>query len=73
MTIRYTPGENGLVGKSYKVEIVKIDLVETNYVKQPILDRVTIKYEDGKKETISGKKFFDSINMVQKSVSKRVL
>jgi len=73
MTIRYTPGENGLVGKSYKVEIVKMDLVETNYVKQPILDRVTIKYEDRKKETISGKKFFDSINMVQKSVSKRVL
>jgi hypothetical protein len=73
MKVRYTPGtSDGLVGKAYNVEIVNISLIETQFVSQPILDQVTIRYEDGKTETISGAKLFDSINMVQTSVSKRV-
>lgn len=73
MKVKYTPGTpEGLVGKSHKVEIVKIELIETKHVSKILLDTVTIKYENGKKETISGVKFFNSINMVQKDVSKRV-
>lgn len=72
MKVKYTPGKNGLVGKTYDVEIVKMELLEVSRFNMVILDNVTIKYEDGGQETISGNKLFDGIDMVQKSVSKRV-
>lgn len=73
MKVKYTPGENGLVGKSYKVEIVAMELLESDYIKRPMLDMVKIKYENGKTEWINGFKLFNSIDMVQKAVSKRVV
>lgn len=73
MKVKYTPGENGLVGRSYKVEIVGIELLESDHIIRPMLDRVKIKYENGKTEWISGFKLFNSIDMVQKTVSKKVV
>lgn len=73
MKVKYTPGENGLVGRSYKVEIVGISLLESDHINRPMLDRVKIKYESGKTEWISGFKLFNSIDMVQKAVSKKVV
>ena len=73
MKVKYTPGENGLVGRSYKVEIVQIQLLEANHIDRPLLDKVRIKYEDGKTEWVDGFKLFNSIDMVQKAVSKRVV
>jgi hypothetical protein len=72
MKVRYTPGTpDGLVGKTHTVEIVEMMLVEAKHIDAPLLQSVKIKYADGKYETISGNKLFDSINMVQKSVHKR--
>jgi hypothetical protein len=72
MKIKYTPGKDGLVGKTYDVEIVKMELLEVSRFNTVVLDSVTIQYKDGKKETITGNKLFNSIDMVQKSVGKRV-
>jgi hypothetical protein len=73
MKIKYTPGTpEGLNGKTYKVEIVAIEILEAKHIDSPLLRQVKIKYENGKTEWISGVKLFDSIDMIQKSVSKRV-
>lgn len=59
MKIKYTPGtEDGLVGKTFTVEIIQITLVETKHVDTPLLTRVKIKYEDGRVEEIGGTKLF---------------
>lgn len=72
MKIKYTPGENGLVGRTFKVEIVSIEILETKHVDLPLLKQAQIKYEDGKTEWISGSKLFDSTDMVQRAMTKRV-
>ena len=53
MKIKYTPGENGLVGRTHTVEIVSIELLEVNHIDCPLLRQVKIKYEDGKTELIT--------------------
>lgn len=73
MRVKYTPGENGLVGRSYKVDIVQITLLESKHINRPMLGEVKIKFEDGKTEFISGQKLFDSIDMHQRFVKKRVV
>lgn len=73
MKVKYTPGENGLVGRSYKVEIVGIELHEVSHIDQPLLVSVKVKFEDGKTEWISGNKLFDSTDMVQRAVVKKVV
>jgi hypothetical protein len=73
MKIKYTPGTpNGLVGKTHTVEIVEMMMVEAKHIDAPLLKSVKIKYDDGRMETISGTKLFDSIDMVQKAVHKMV-
>ena len=72
MKVRYTPGTpDGLVGKTHTVEIVEMMIVETMHIDAPLLHSVKIKYKDGRTETISGTKLFDSIDMVQSTVRKR--
>ena len=72
MKVKYTPGTpDGLVGKTHTVEIVEMMIVETRHIDAPLLHSVKIKYKDGRTETISGTKLFDSIDMVQSTVRKR--
>jgi len=73
MKITYRPGENGLVGRSYKVEVVEMQLLESEHINRPMLGQVKIKYGDGKTEWITGQKLFDSIDMRQRFVHKRVV
>ena len=73
MKIKYTPGENGLVGKSHQVEIVAIELNEVSHINQPLITSVKIKYETGETEWISGMKLFNSTDMVQKALIKRAI
>jgi hypothetical protein len=69
MKIKYTPGTpEGLVGKTYKVEIVEIELVKDKNIVAPLLKTVKIRYEDGNTERISGNTLIDSIDMIQKAV-----
>lgn len=69
MKIKYTPGTpDGLVGKTFKVEIVEIELIKDKHIVAPLLKSVKIKYEDGNTERISGNMLIDSIDMVQKAV-----
>lgn len=68
MKVRYTPGENGLVGKTYKVEILAIEIREARHIDLPLLKQVKIKYEDGKTEWIDGFKLFNSVHNSQKIV-----
>ena len=73
MKVRYTPGTpDGLVGKTYTVEIVEMVLVEAKHINAPLLRSVRIKHANGKYETISGNKLMDSIDMIQKAVHKIV-
>ena len=67
MKIKYTPGTpNGLVGKTYKVEVIEMVIRKAKYIEHPLLAEVKIKYEDGKTEWVSGNKLFSSIDMKQK-------
>jgi len=67
MKIKYTPGTpEGLVGKTFKVEIVEIEMCESKYIAHPLLRQVKIKYEDGKTEWVGGTKLLNSIDMKQK-------
>ena len=67
MKIKYTPGTpEGLVGKTYKVEIVEMVMREAKYIQHPLVSEVKIKYEDGKTEWISGTKLLNLIDMKQK-------
>jgi hypothetical protein len=69
MKIKYTPGtEDGLVGKTFTVEITQITLVRAKHIDAPLLKSARIKYADGKTEWISGDKLIDSIDMIQKAV-----
>ena len=73
MKITYTPGtDDGLVGKSYKVEITCVELVEAKHVDCPLIRKVKIKYDDGRTEWITGSKLFDSTSMRQRALVKRV-
>ena len=69
MKIKYTPGTpDGLVGKTYSVEIVEVEIREAKYIAHPLLSQVKIKYEDGKTEWISGTKLLDSLHTRQKCI-----
>lgn len=68
MKVKYTPGENGLVGKTHKIEILAIELRESRHIDYPLLKQVKIKYADGKTEWISGNKLFHSVDNSQKVV-----
>lgn len=69
MKIKYTPGtEDGLVGKTFKVQIVEMELIRVKHIDAPLLKSLKIKYEDGNSEWITGNKLIDSIDMVQKAV-----
>lgn len=72
MKVKYTPGENGLNGKTYTVEITALELVEAKHIDCPLVRQVRIKYEDGTSEWISGVKLFNSTDMKQRALSKRV-
>ena len=72
MKVKYTPGENGLVGRSFKVEITAIELHEVSHIDQPLLASVKIKFEDGKSKWISGQELFDNTDMVQRALVKKV-
>lgn len=72
MTVKYTPGENGLVGRSFKVEIVAIEMTEIHHVDSPLLTSVKIKFEDGKSKWISGQELFDNTDMKQKALVKKI-
>jgi hypothetical protein len=74
MKITYTPGtDDGLVGKSYKVEITCLELVEVRHVDCPLIHKVKIKYEDGRTEWITGAELFDNTIMRQRALIKRVV
>lgn len=74
MKITYTPGtDDGLVGKPYKVEVIAMELLESEHINRPMLGRVKIKFEDDKTEWITGQKLFDSIDMRQRFIYKRVV
>lgn len=69
MKIRYTPGTpDGLVGKTFTVEIVEMTVVRAKHIDAPLLRLIKIKYENGTTMEISGNKLIDSINMIQKAV-----
>lgn len=58
MEVKYTPGTpDGLVGKTFKVEVVALHVVRVPHIDEPILKKVKIKYEDGKTEWVDGMKF----------------
>ena len=74
MKIKYTPGTpDGLVGKTYSVEIVEIETVETKYIAHPLLRQVKIKYEDGKTEWIGGTKLLNSLRTRQKCINNSIV
>jgi len=67
MKVKYTPGTpKGLVGRTYKVEIIQMVMREAKFIEHPLITDVKIKYENGKTEWISGDKLFSSIDMRQK-------
>lgn len=68
MKVRYTPSENGLVGKTHKVEIVKIQINRAMHIDCPLLKQVKIKYEDGKTEWVDGMKLFNSVHNNQQTI-----
>lgn len=69
MKVKYTPGTpDGLVGKTYKVEIVEMTIIRSKRITAPLLKSLIIKYEDGVIEEISGHKLIDSIDMKQTTV-----
>ena len=62
MKVRYTPGTpEGLNGKTYKVEIIGIQMHKVPFISEPVLKQVRIKYEDGKTEWVYASKFYSSI------------
>lgn len=68
MKIRYTPGTpEGLVGKTYTVEILRIRVIQNKRIGYPLLQEVLIKYkEDGRTEWITGNKLLSSIANLSK-------
>lgn len=74
MKIKYTPGtDNGLVGKTYTVEIVSMEIIEATHINYPLLRQVKIKYDDGRTEWVSGIKLFNSTDNTQRALVKRVV
>ena len=62
MKVKYTPGTpDGLVGKTYKVEIVGIKMLDVPHISYPIVREVKIKYDNGKTEWIDGNKLYLNI------------
>jgi|LauGreDrversion4_2_1035121.scaffolds.fasta_scaffold502725_2 hypothetical protein len=62
MRVKYTPGTpEGLVGKTYNVEVIGIRMHDVPFVTYPIVKSVMIKYEDGETEWVEGYKFYSSI------------
>ena len=69
MKTKYTPGTpDGMVGKTYKVEVIGLKIVQVKYTELPLIKEVRIKYKDGETEWIDGMKFFndtDSKDIIQ--------
>lgn len=62
MKVSYTPGtEDGLVGKTYKVEVIGFTMFNDRFIKYPMIKEVKIKYEDGKVEDVDANKFYSSL------------
>jgi hypothetical protein len=62
MKVKYTPGTpDGKVGKTYKVEIIGIQMRKAPFIKFPVVSEVRIEYEDGKREWVDGAKFYSDI------------
>ena len=62
MTVKYTPGNNeGLVGKTYKVEVIGFTMFNDRFIKYPMIKEVLIKYEDGRVEKVDANKFYNSL------------
>jgi hypothetical protein len=62
MKVKYTPGTpDNKVGKTYKVEIVGIEMRKAPFINYPVVSQVKIKYEDGKTEWVNGTKFYSDI------------
>ena len=60
MKVKYTPGTpNGLVGKTYTVEVIAIEMAKVKFNQLPYLKQVKIKYKDGKTEWVDAMKFYD--------------
>ena len=74
MKIKYTPGTpEGLVGKTFKVEIVEIETCESRFIAHPLLRQVKIKYEDGRTEWVGGAKLLNSLRTRQKCINNSIL
>lgn len=73
MKVKYTPGENGLNGKTYKVEVIGMEIRKTKHIDLPLLRQLHIQYEDGKKEWVEGDKFFSSLDNSIKPILARII
>lgn len=74
MKLKYTPGtEEGLVGKTFDVEIIATEVAKAKHISHPLLLSVLIKFEDGTTQWISGSKLYDSTDMVSPAIIKRTL
>lgn len=61
MKTKYTPGtEDGLVGKTFDVEIVGMRLAKNSLIAYPMIREVKLKYKDGKTEWVPAAKFYNS-------------
>jgi hypothetical protein len=62
MKVKYTPGTpDGLVGKTFNVEIVSLNMVKIPFINEPVLKSVKIKYEDGRSEWVDAMKFYSDV------------
>jgi hypothetical protein len=76
MKVKYTPGTpEGLVGKTYNVEIIGMELVKIAHVEYPVIKNVYIKHENNKEKwmkLVDGMTFFSKIQS-NKAVKTRVI
>jgi hypothetical protein len=69
MKVKYTPGtSDGLVGKTFKVEIVGMHMKKTPLVLFPVLSSVKIRYESGKTEWVNATDFYKNIESTKNIV-----
>ena len=61
MKTKYTPGTpDGLVGKTFNVEIIGLRLAKVKYNELPLVKEVRIRYENGTTMWVDGMKFYDN-------------
>jgi hypothetical protein len=76
MKVKYTPGTpEGLVGKTYNVEIIGMELVKITHVEYPVIKNVYIKHENNKEKwmkLVDGMTFFSKIQS-NKTIKTRVI